>query len=153
MRGLFCRWERPESRKRLAKRFEIRTGITKTELIVSTMLLVVVMSVTATMFHNVNQVWKDIRHHRIASSELANQLDELTRLDRGEIAAAIKDLKPSAICNDALPESTLSATMVKDVLGERIDLEIQWRGRYGTRSTARSNRANLSGWLTGGMPK
>ena len=60
--------------------FRSTAGLSKMEVLVSTMLLMAVMSTTATMFHNVNLVWKDIRHHRIATSELANQLDVLTRL-------------------------------------------------------------------------
>lgn len=128
-------------------------GLSKMEVLVSTMLLMAVMSTTATMFHNVNLVWKDIRHHRIATSELANQLDVLTRVGAGEIETVIKELKPSVVCSNALPKSTLSAKVVKDALGDRIDLEIQWRSRSGTREDPRPNRAQLSGWLVGGTPK
>ena len=130
-----------------------RTGLTKMEVLASTILLMAVMSVTATMFHKINLVWKDIRHHRIATGELVNQLDILTRVEAGEIKTAIKELKPSNICSDALPKSTLSATVVKDAVGERIDLEIQWRSRNGTRDDARPHRAQLSGWLMEGASK
>jgi len=130
-----------------------RAGLSKMEALVSMMLLMAVMSVTATMFHNINLVWKDIRHHRIATGELANQLDILTRVEAGKIESALKDLKPSRICGDALPKSTLSAKVVKDEFGDRIDLEIQWRSRNTTRTDAHPNRVRLSGWLIGGKPK
>jgi len=130
-----------------------RIGLTKIEVLASTILLMAVMSVTATMFHKINLVWKDIRHHRIATGELVNQLDILTRVEAGEIETAIKELKPSNICSDALPKSTLSASVVKDAVGERIDLEIQWRSRNGTRDDARPHRAQLSGWLMEGASK
>ena len=133
--------------------FRSTAGLSKMEVLVSTMLLMAVMSTTATMFHNVNLVWKDIRHHRIATSELANQLDVLTRVGAGEIETVIKELKPSVVCSNALPKSTLSAKVVKDALGDRIDLEIQWRSRTGTREDPRPNRAQLSGWFVGGTPK
>lgn len=125
-------------------------GFTKVELLASMMLLMAVMGFTATMFHKVNLVWKDIRHHRVATGELANQLDVLTRVEADEIEAAIRELKPSVVCEDALPKSTLSAKIVKDAIGDRIDLEIQWRSSHGTRAAARPNRARLSGWLMGG---
>jgi hypothetical protein len=127
-----------------------RRGVTKIDVLVSTMLLMAVMSVTATMFHNINLIWKDIRHHRIAAGELANQLDVLTRVDVAEIETAIKELKPSVICSDALPKSTLSAKVVKDAIGNRVDLELQWRARSDTRSQGSANRVLLSGWLKGG---
>ena len=94
-----------------------------------------------------------MRYHRIATSELANQLDVLTRAEPGEIEALVEELKPSEICSDALPESSLSAKVVKDEIGDRIDLEIQWRSGHGTRADRRPNRARLSGWLMGGTPK
>ena len=138
---------------RIFARRKCSAGITKMEVLVSMVLLMAVMSVTATMFHSINLVWKDIRHHRIATSELSNQLDVLTRVEAGEIENAIKELKPSEICSDALPKSTLSAKVVKDALGDRLDLEIQWRSRNATRADARPNRAQLSGWLMGGEAK
>ena len=139
--------------RRRSIRLRSRIGLTKIEVLASTILLMAVMSVTATMFHKINLVWKDIRHHRIATSELANQLDILTRVEAEEIETAIKELKPSDICSDALPKSTLSASVVKDAVGERIDLEIQWRSRNGTRDDARPHRAQLSGWLMEGASK
>ncbi len=129
------------------------SGFTKIELLASVMLLMAVMSVTATMFHKVNLVWKDIRHHRVATGELANQLDVLTRVGTEDIEAAIGELKPSVICGNALPKPTLSAKVVKDAIGERVDLEIQWRNSNGTRADARPNRARLSGWLMEGTSK
>ena len=123
-------------------------GMTKMEVLAAAAILLTVMSVTATMFHKVNLMWKDIRHHRIATSELANRLDVLTRIAPKNIAAEIDELKPSAVCDDALPKATLSAKLVKDPIGQRIDLEIQWRSRVATRDNERPNRARLSGWLT-----
>jgi hypothetical protein len=127
--------------------------MTKMEVLAASMILMTVMSVTATMFHNVNLVWKDIRHHRIATSELANQLDVLTRVEPKDIETALEELEPSTLCSDALPKPTLSGNLVKDAIGERVDLEIQWRSRSGTRDEALPNRARLSGWLKGGTPK
>lgn len=153
MRKLTHRNVNQSSGRRESVCLRSRIGLTKIEVLASTILLMAVMSVTATMFHKINLVWKDIRHHRIATGELVNQLDILTRVEAGEIKTAIKELKPSDICSDALPKSTLSATVVKDAVGERIDLEIQWRSRNGTRDDARPHRAQLSGWLMEGASK
>ena len=153
MRKLTHRNVNQSSGRRESVCLRSRIGLTKVEVLASTILLMAVMSVTATMYHKINLVWKDIRHHRIATGELVNQLDILTRVEAGEIKTAIKELKPSDICSDALPKSTLSATVVKDAVGERIDLEIQWRSRNGTRDDARPHRAQLSGWLMEGASK
>jgi len=136
-----------------ANRLQYAFGLTKIEVLISTVVLIAVMSVTATMFHKTNLIWKDLRHHRIATGELANQLDVLTRVEASEIEAAIEALKPSEICSDALPRANLSASVVKDAIGDRIDLEIQWRSGNDTRDQQRPNRARLSGWLRGGTPK
>ncbi len=130
-----------------------RAGLTKTEVLVSAVLLTAVMSVTASMFHNINLVWKNIRHHRIAMGELSDQLDMLTRNPQGDIKAVIKELQPSSICRAALWEPALTASIAKDKLGQRIDVELKWRSTNGTRKSPRSNSVKLSGWLTGGKPK
>ncbi len=140
-------------RTRFRNKFRYPSGMTQVEVLISTVLLIVVMSVTAMMFHKINLVWKDIRHHRIATSELANQLDVLTRISAAKIEAALGELEPSKICHDALPAATLSANLAKDAIGDRVDLEIQWRSGNDTGRQARPNRVRLSGWLMGGKPE
>lgn len=112
-------------------------GFTVQELIVAVAVLMTVMTISTSMFFKVNQVWKDIRRHRLASCELNSQLDRLTRMSRQEVEAEIDGLAPSPLCAEALRDCQLTATLTEDQLGDRLTLSIQYPGKT----------LSLSAWL------
>lgn len=118
-----------------------RHGISSIELVVAATILMTVMTFATTLSFRIHSVIKDTRHVRIATNELANQLERLTLLDLDNATAAVESLEVSEICQTALNEPKLSGTIVKDPLGHRVDLQLVWQTRI-TRKPIR-----LSGWI------
>ena len=104
----------------------LRSGMTVIELIVSAMLLLTVMTFMTTLCFRVNMVWKDIGYHRVAVGELSNQLEELQRMTVEEVENELANLQPSELCQMTLRDPRLTGRLVKDELGNRIDLKINW---------------------------
>lgn len=118
-----------------------RTGATMVELVVSAVLLITVMSFVTTLCFQINLVWKDIRHHRVALGELSNQLEQLTRLSPQQVRQAIKSLEPSAISSRTLKDPQLTGKLLEDDLGLRVVLQIDWQRRNPGKPV------ELAGWL------
>ncbi|NOY41098.1 MAG: type II secretion system protein [Planctomycetes bacterium] len=118
-----------------------RCGFTVTELVVAASLLVVVMSVVASLTVRSGRLWQDSRHYRLAIDELSNQLERLTSLDETRLAMAIAELSPSQQVRDALPNPVLSAETLADEDGTRLLLHLAW-DRLG-----KSVPVTLVGWV------
>ena len=111
------------------RRVSLRRGITAIELVVSAMLLMSVMTFVTTLCFRINMVWQDIGHHRVAVGELSNQLESLQRMTPAEAQEALGTLQPSALCRRTLRDPELEGELVKDDLGNRIVLQINWTRR------------------------
>jgi hypothetical protein len=110
----------------LRRQVRQRRGITAIELVVSAMLLMTVMTFVTTLCFRINMVWQDIGHHRVAVGELSNQLESLQRMTPAEAQEALGTLQPSALCRRTLRDPELDGEMIKDDLGNRIVLKINW---------------------------
>jgi hypothetical protein len=123
------------------KTIRSRSAITSIDIIVSAVLLGAVLSTATALCFRINQIWKGISHQRVATQELSNQLDDLTRLNAEELDSAIQKLQASSLCLRSLQDPKLIAEVTKDELGVRVDLRIRW--------TAHSQpmQAELAGWL------
>jgi hypothetical protein len=129
-------------------RLSPRQGFTSVDLIMSTLLLTVVMSTATSLCFRIHQVWKGIAQQRVATHELANHLEVLTRLKPDQVDAALEQLQPSEACRPSLPNPKLRGQRSRDELGVRISLELQWDGLVSPL------QAHLSGWLIDSeMPK
>lgn len=117
-----------------------RSGISHVEFLVSFAVLISTMTFVTTMAVQVNRIWKDIQHDRLAANELSNHLDVLTRLKGNQLITAAEKLTPSIFCQNGLADPRLSATLTSVPFGQRIDLELQWK-RLPEPRTVR-----LSGW-------
>jgi hypothetical protein len=124
-----------------------RDGITAVELIISAGLLITVMSFVTTICFQINLVWKDINHHRVAMGELSNQLEELSRLSREDAQTAIDGLKPSSVCGRSLNKPELTGELIDDVFGTRIVLKINWDRRNPGKPM------ELVGWIASEIPQ
>jgi len=112
--------------KSLRNQRNCRSGFTISEVIVSTVLLMTIMSLVGAVCHRVNLIWFDVNHHRVAVSELSNQLEELTTMTHDQAAVAVKSIEPSESCRQALPAPQLSGEIFEDQLGTRVLLKINW---------------------------
>ena len=118
-----------------------RRGITTIELIISAMLLMTAMTFVTTLCFRVNMIWQDIGHHRVAVGELSNQLESLQRLSPAEAQAALDSLQPTLWCRRTLRDPELEGELIKDELGNRIVLQINWTRRNP------GQPINLAAWL------
>lgn len=127
-----------------SQRCEQRDGLTMTELIVSAVLLMTVMSFVTSLCFRVNLIWSSVGHHRVAVNELSNHLEELTMMTVAEATTAIGALDASEACCRALKSPVLSGEIIEDELGSRVILRINWdRPNDG-------NPTELSGWIVSG---
>ena len=126
------------ARRRLGRS---RTGITILELTVSAVILVAVMTFFTTLSVRINQVWKDIGYKRMAMAELANQVDQISRLDRVGAEKAIESLSPSTLCEQTLSQPELTGEINQTELGTQIVLRLNWKRSNGGKPV------ELVGWL------
>ncbi len=111
------------------------------ELIISAMVLIAVMTFITSICVQINFVWKDIGHHRAAVDELSNQLENLTRLTPDQAKQALEKLQPSTVCVGTLDGPELSGQLIKDNLGTRVLMQIDWKRR------TPGQPVQLAGWL------
>ncbi len=116
-------------------------GITVTEVIVAAVLMMTIMGLVGTVCHRVNLIWFDVNHHRVAVSELSNQLEELTSMTLDQAVTAVKTIEPSELCCRALASPELSGEILEDSLGTRVLLKINWNRPQ----TAKP--VEMSGWI------
>ncbi len=107
-----------------------RQGVTAIELVVSAMLLITVMTFMTSLCFRINLVWKDIGHHRVAVGELSNQLESLQRMTPQGAREALQIIQPSSLCRQTLRDPELRGQIVRDDLGERVVLQINWTRRH-----------------------
>jgi hypothetical protein len=125
-----------------------RAGYTIIELVVACGLLVSVMSISGTLVYRTDLVWRDTAKYRVSMNELSNQLEELTQLSPAELDARVNDLKLSKHCRELLPEATLTAVLVQDNLGKRIDLSLSWGAVVLEKRDGVGKVVRLSGWAS-----
>jgi len=73
--------------------------------------------------------------------ELSSHLEELTLLDTDTVAEKLKQLEPSLVCTERLPEAKLTGSLTEDNLGVRVQLALQWK------RPVESKPIVLCGWL------
>lgn len=117
-----------------------RRGVSSIEFLVSFSIMATVMTFVTTMTLNINRVWRDIEHQRLAVCELSNQLEEITRLKGESLIERVGEIEPSDFCKQGLDEPRISAKITSDSLGQRIDLELAWKRRLAEK------KVRLSGW-------
>ncbi len=133
---------RPEAGHEPQRPHRRRNGVTMVELVISAMLLVTVMTFVTSLSYSINLVWKDIGHYRIATGELSNQLENLTRLSRQEAQERVASLRPSEFSARTLREPVLDGQLVEDNLGTRVVLKLNWKRRNP------GPPVELAGWLS-----
>jgi len=126
---------------RVLPRAARRGGFTITELIVAATLLVVSMSVVASLTVSAGRLRQDARHHRLALDELSNQLERLTSLDKTSRVNALAELAPSPQMLELLPNPVISAETLSDESGTRLVMHLVW-DRLG-----KGNPVTLVGWV------
>ncbi|MEM9589571.1 MAG: hypothetical protein AAGA03_19970 [Planctomycetota bacterium] len=122
------------------KKTRSRAGSLLIEAIVAAGLLMTTITLVSVLSIQVLGVWKDVRQHRIAVTELSNQLEALTILPADDLSQALSEIQAHATTTEALAELKISGTTSTDQLGTRVTLEISWQ-----RSPHRKS-LRLCGW-------
>ena len=120
-----------------------RRGISLIELVAAAAATAVVMTLVTTLCFRISLVWQDVGHHRVAMSELSNQLERLTRMDVQQAATAMKTLEPSDLSKRTLRSPQLSGKLVQSDIGTQINLQLNWQRRHPGKAV------ELTGWITG----
>jgi len=118
-----------------------RCGFTVTEMLVSALLLISVMSLVGPLAVRSDRLWQDARHGRFALEELSSQLDRLTGLPGDRLQAALAALAPSEYAREALPKPQLSGRIMRDRDGRRLVLQLTWE------RPAAPGHCTLVGWI------
>jgi len=118
-----------------------RSGFTVTEMLVSALLLISVMSLVGPLAVRTGRLWQQTRHGRLALEELSNQLDRLTHLSADKRTVALAKLAPTQSIRVALSNPQLSAKTIHDQDGQRLVLQLTW-DRAGA-----PGKLSLTGWL------
>lgn len=108
-----------------------RRGVTNVELVVSAAVVLTVLTIVTSLCYQINRVWIDVRHHRVAMVELSSQMDRLTRLDADKVALELENLQVSEYALRTLPEATLDGAAVDSELGMQITLKLTWPNHRG----------------------
>lgn len=130
----------PESEIRSFARSH-RPGTTIVECVVAAGVLMVAMGTVTTMAFRVSRVWMQTGHQRIAMDELSNQLERIIDAEPNKIDQMIDGIEPSEVAMTSLDEPELSATRVRDELGDRVTLQLQWRSPHPVAPV------ELTGWI------
>ncbi len=123
------------------KKSKLRRGLSLTEVVVAATLVLSMIGLLTPLTVRVGRVWQNTRQYRLASNELANQMEMLTSLDKANCEAALLNLKTSEIVAESLSEAMLHGELVSDQDGTRLILKLDWdRG-------SNSIPLSLVGWL------
>lgn len=122
-----------------------REGFSLIELIVAASVMVAVMTLVTTLCIRIHRVWKEIGDHRVAVSELSNQLEHLTELDIKQLPAELEQLEVSSVLRTTLKSPTISGELRETELGPQIILQLNWTRPY------TGKPVTLSGWVIGGL--
>ncbi|MCA9182034.1 MAG: hypothetical protein KDA51_11295 [Planctomycetales bacterium] len=104
-----------------------RRGSMLTELMVAAGLLATAMGLVATCAVADQRLQRMQREHRLAVDELSNQLERLLALPPSEVDIGVQQLEPSDWITERLPEIQLTAQRHRDELGDRVELQLQWK--------------------------
>lgn len=103
-----------------------RRGTTMIELMIACSLLATLILVVVPSVIRIRQVQRTMRHDRIATDELSNQLERLTQLTYLQIKAEISELTASEFATNGLPNPKLRGEIKESEFGYQIALEISW---------------------------
>ena len=104
-----------------------RRGSMLTELIVAGGLLATTMGLVATCVVAGQRLQRMQREQTLAVDELSNQLERLISLPPSEMDKGLQELEPSVWAIERLPDSKLTAQRHSDELGDRVELQLQWK--------------------------
>lgn len=118
-----------------------RRGLVAMEMLVAIVVLCATVTVVTGLLFKCGMIWRDVSQYRVAVHELSAQLEELTLMDANSVTERIDQLKPSAVSAERLPDAKLSGLLVRDSLGTRVELSINWK------RMVESKPVVLCGWL------
>ena len=105
-----------------------KRGVSLTEVVVAATLLVSMIGLVAPLTARFGRIWQTTRVHRLGVNELANQMDNLKRMDAASCNAALTELKCSAAIMHSMPEAKISGELIQATDGTRLKLKLELDG-------------------------
>lgn len=111
------------------------------ELLVSAVLLLSLISLVAPLAVRSGRFWQETRAYKLALEELTNELEYLTALPTAERQTSLEQWQPSEDLLAVLPGARLSGQTLDDEHGERLVLRLQWERQW------HAQPLTLVGWI------
>ena len=116
----------------------MRRGVTLTETMVALVLVSTAALSIPPLLHGVNRVQQGIDLQRLAQSEAANLLEEVSRMPYEKITAeSVRGLSLSEAVRRELPQAKVIAEVANqsgEPVGKKLSVEIQWLPGPGRKS-------------------
>ena len=107
-------------------RMNCRWGASSLECVIAFTLLSSVLAFATPLVVKHRRLVTSQREYRLALDEVANQMERLTALTRGEVEKAVEQLKLSEFAAERLPEATLQGEIRSVEMGRQITLSLTW---------------------------
>jgi hypothetical protein len=128
-------------RLRYRIRSQTRRAAILSEAIMAATILLAGIGIVARSHHNLRRLWMDTRQFQLATDELCNQMDRLTKIPKAQLSEELAKLQMSREIAELLPKPKIEGQFIEDTLGSRLVLKVDWK-RVGS-----STPLQLTGWL------
>ncbi|MBU6175574.1 MAG: hypothetical protein KGQ60_17330 [Planctomycetes bacterium] len=118
-----------------------RSGVAQIEVVVAGVLLFALASLLPSLGYHLSRIHKESLQYQIAVQTLANELERLRSLELQTSESDLKNPEIPSYVLKRLPKATLQAVILRDELGTRVQLSMQWE-RVGNPMPV-----ELVGWL------
>ncbi|MEO1524360.1 MAG: hypothetical protein AAFX06_02940 [Planctomycetota bacterium] len=101
-------------------------GTVLMEVVVAAALVVTVLAIATPLVFQTSRIWKQTQQYQLALDELNGQMDRLLTLSGEEREAAMESIEVSESIATVLEQPELTANVLADSSGQRIELGIDW---------------------------
>jgi hypothetical protein len=103
-----------------------RSGLAQIEVVVAGVVLFALASLLPSLGYHLSRIHKESLQYQIAVQTLANELSRLRSLESQTSASELENLEVPSHVLKRLPKANLHAVVLRDELGTRVQLSLQW---------------------------
>ena len=103
-----------------------RSGLAQIEVVVAGVVLFAFASLLPSLGYHLSRIHKESLQYQIAVQTLANELSRLRSLESQTTASELENLEVPSYVLKRLPKANLHAVVLRDELGTRVQLSLQW---------------------------
>lgn len=103
-----------------------RSGVAQIEVVVAGVVLFALASLLPSLGYHLSRIHKESLQYQIAVQTLANELSRLRSLESQTSASELENLQLPSHVLKRLPKANLHAVILRDELGTRVQLSLQW---------------------------